>query len=363
MKISTVAWLPDTFGFCATLPQIFASGGIEYFVTQKLRWNDTTQFPNDVFLWRSPDGTELFSLMSAPIGEGIDPVKMTAFSYNYEKQTNLRSSMWLPGVGDHGGGPTRDMLEVAKRWDSSPLFPSLKFATTEEYLQGIKANSLSSLPVWDDELYLEFHRGCYTTHADQKRFNRRCEALLYQAELFASLATISANSTYPKAEIEAAWKKTLINQFHDILPGSSIPQVYVDANAAWQEVEATTTEIVQKSLKAIASKITLPTPPQKDSIPIVVFNPLNWVSSQIVTISLPTPGRKWHLYNHSGDKLPTQLTSETTLVFLAKKVESVGYSLFWLSPATAETLANTLQNRDLAPTGNTISQNSIFIGL
>jgi len=355
--ISTVAWLPDTFGFCATLPQIFASGGIEYFVTQKLRWNDTTQFPHDVFWWRSPDGTQLFSLMSAPIGEGIDPVKMTAFSYNYEKQTNSRSSMWLPGVGDHGGGPTRDMLELAKRWQSSPLFPTAKFATTERYLQDIQS---STFPIWDDELYLEFHRGCYTTHADQKRLNRRCEALLYQAELFASLATISANLTYPKAEIEAAWKKTLINQFHDILPGSSIPQVYEDANADWQEVQQVTKELVQKSLKAIASQITLPSPPQKDSIPIVVFNALNWETSQVVEISLPTPGQKWHVYNHCGEKLFTQLTSESTLLFLAKKVSSVGYSLFWLSDATAETIENTLKIPGLTLTGNNIAHHSIL---
>ncbi len=355
--ISTVAWLPDTFGFCATLPQIFASGGIKYFVTQKLLWNDTTKFPHSTFLWRSPDGTELFSLMSAPIGEGIDPVKMTAFSYNYEQQTNLRSSMWLPGVGDHGGGPTRDMLELAKRWNSSPLFPTTKFATTEEYLQDIQS---STFPVWDDELYLEFHRGCYTTHADQKRFNRRCEALLYQAELFATLATISTNSTYPKAEIEAAWKKTLINQFHDILPGSSIPQVYVDANRDWQEVEQFTTELIEKSLQAIASEISLPSPPQPNSIPIIIFNPLNWVSSQVVEISLPNPEQEWHVYNHYGDKLLTQLTSETTLVFIAKNVESVGYSLFWLIPVKAETPATTIENLDLTLTGNSISHNSIL---
>ncbi|MBW4663809.1 MAG: alpha-mannosidase [Chroococcus sp. CMT-3BRIN-NPC107] len=355
-KISTVAWLPDTFGFCATLPQIFASGGIKYFVTQKLLWNDTTKFPHAAFWWRSPDGTELFSLMSAPIGEGIDPVKMTGFSYNYEKQANLRSSMWLPGVGDHGGGPTRDMLELAKRWDLSPLFPTPKFATTEEYLQDIQS---STFPVWDDELYLEFHRGCYTTHADQKRFNRRCEGLLYKAELFASLATISANATYPKAEIEAAWKKTLINQFHDILPGSSIPKVYVDANAAWQEVEQFTTELLHSSLSAISSQITLPSPPHPNSIPIIIFNPLNWVSSQVVEISLPTPGQKWHVYNHYGDKLLTQLISETTLVFLAKKVSSVGYSLFWLSAATAETLASTSESPDFTLTGNSKAHNSI----
>ncbi len=360
-KISTVAWLPDSFGFCATLPQIFANGGIKYFVTQKLRWNDTTQFPHSAFLWRSPDGTELLSLMSAPIGEGIDPVKMAAFTYDLEKQTNLQLSLWLPGVGDHGGGPTRDMLELAKRWETSPLFPTTKFTTTEEYLQDIQANSPSAFPVWDDELYLEFHRGCYTTHADQKRFNRRCEALIYQAELFASLASISANLTYPKAEIEAAWKKILINQFHDILPGSSIPQVYVDANAAWQEVEQVTTELIQKSLSAIASQITLPSPPQRDSIPIIVFNPLNWDTSQVVTVSLPIPGQNWHIYTHSGEKLLTQLTSESTLVFLATKISSLGYTLFWLSAATAETIENTSKNLNLTLTGTKISQNSISL--
>ncbi|HEY9750301.1 MAG TPA: hypothetical protein V6C63_16570 [Allocoleopsis sp.] len=138
-KISAIAWLPDTFGFCWQLPQILKQGGIEYFVTQKLRWNDTTQFPYEAFWWRSPDGSEIFSLMSAPIGESIDPIKMTQHASMWETKIGNLETLWLPGVGDHGGGPTRDMLEMARRWQTSPFFPQLKFATAEEYLEGVRS--------------------------------------------------------------------------------------------------------------------------------------------------------------------------------------------------------------------------------
>lgn len=340
-QLCTVVWLPDTFGFCATLPQFLKQGGIEYFVTQKLRWNDTTAFPYGVFWWRSPDGTEIFSLMSAPIGEGIDPVKMATYAVDWEKQTSLKESLWLPGVGDHGGGPTRDMLEVAQRWEQSPFFPTLKFTTAQEYLSLVsnklsvtKEEELRTIPTWEDELYLEFHRGCYTTHADQKLYNRRCEGLLYEAELFASLATISAGVIYPHAELEEAWKKVLFNQFHDILPGSSIPQVYVDANQAWQDVDKIGNEILDKSLEAIASQISLPTPPHPDALPIIVFNSLNWKRSEVVAVSIPpllkeVSDKKFEIYDLEGEPLPFQL-QEDNILFLASNIPSVGYRIFWL---------------------------------
>ena len=326
--ISTVAWLPDTFGFGASLPQILKQGGIEYFVTQKLRWNDTTEFPYGAFWWRSLDGSEIFSLMSAPIGEGIDPLKMASYVCDWEKQTSLLESLWLPGVGDHGGGPTRDMLEVSQRWQKSPFFPQVEFTTAEGYLRQIRDGEEPLIPVWEDELYLEFHRGCYTTHADQKWWNRRCEGLLYQAELFAALATLSCGVDYPQAKLEAAWKQMLFNQFHDILPGSSIPQVYVDANRAWQEVEQVGTEILQQSLGAISHQISLPVPPQPDALPIVVFNPLNWQRSEVVAVSLPS-FQNWQVYNLEGHQLPSQ-TDTSTLLFLATDIPSVGYRVFWL---------------------------------
>ncbi|MDF2387281.1 alpha-mannosidase, partial [Nostoc ellipsosporum NOK] len=345
-KLSTIVWVPDTFGFCATLPQFFANAGIEYFVTQKLRWNDTTKFDYGVFWWRSPDGSEVLSLMSAPIGEGIDPVKMASYCLEWQAQTGLQASLWLPGVGDHGGGPTRDMLEIARRWQKSPLFSDIEFTTAEKYLQQIQSEARSYSPssppspsspfhTWNDELYLEFHRGCYTTHADQKRWNRLCENLLYQAELFATLATVSCGVTYPKAEIEAAWKQVLFNQFHDILPGSSITQVYVDALPQWQEVEQVGTKILQESLQAIASHTTIPEPPHPQAQPIFVFNSLNWQRSEVVSVNLPTPAtanQAWQIYDASGNELTSQLSEPTTLLFLATDIPPIGYRLFWLSP-------------------------------
>jgi alpha-mannosidase len=122
-QVSKVAWLPDTFGFCATLPQFLLSGGIEYFVTQKLRWNDTTEFPYGVFWWRSPDGSEILSLMSAPIGEGIDPIKMSSYAFDWQKQTNLQDALWLPGVGDHGGGPYPRYVRSPTALGKVSLFP------------------------------------------------------------------------------------------------------------------------------------------------------------------------------------------------------------------------------------------------
>jgi alpha-mannosidase len=362
-QLTTVAWVPDTFGFCWQLPQILKQGGIEYFVTQKLHWNDTTKFPYGVFWWRSPDGTQIFSLMAPPNTTGVmdtNPINMASYAVDWETQTHLKDAFWLPGVGDHGGGPTRDMLQVAQRWQNSPFFPNLKFTTAHAYLQHIRAQLESesgqtiveaglakklvekqttssgkqeSIPLWNDELYLEFHRGCYTTHADQKRWNRRCETLLYQAELFASLATLTAGCAYPQIELEEAWKKVLFNQFHDILPGTSIPDVFVEANQAWQDVEQVGLKILEKSLRAIASQIAIPSPPQPNAQPIFVFNPLNWQRSELVSVSLPAnPEASWAIYDLSGQELHCQLTEESTLLFLAKDIPSVGYRLYWLCP-------------------------------
>ncbi|AFZ57864.1 alpha-mannosidase [Anabaena cylindrica FACHB-243] len=332
-KVSPVVWVPDTFGFCATLPQFFANAGVEFFVTQKLRWNDTTKFDYGAFWWRSLDGSQIFSFMSAPIGETIDPVKMAQYACEWESQTGLHDSLWLPGVGDHGGGPTRDMLEIARRWQYSPVFPQLEFTSAENYLQLIKSQS-QNLPVWEDELYLEFHRGCYTTHADQKRWNRKSENLLYEAELFATLANVVCGVTYPKSDIETAWKQVLFNQFHDILPGSSITQVYEDALPEWQQVEQVGKKILDQSLRAIASHINLSQPPQPNSIPIIIFNSLNWQRSEVVSVTLPTiaADQTWKIYDIDGNQLASQ-ESENSLLFLAT-VPSVGYNIYWLSPSS-----------------------------
>jgi len=297
-RFSPVAWLPDTFGFCWQLPQIIQGGNIKYFATQKLLWNDSTEFPWEIFCWEAPDKSQILSLMLPPIGESIEPVKMAKYACKWLTKTGNKNVLWLPGVGDHGGGPTRDMLEVGKRWQESGFFPVLEFSTSENFFTDLVEENSGSFPVWQDELYLEFHRGCYTTHADQKRWNRRCENLLHQAELFSVFASILTGSCYRKNDLEMAWKLVLFNQFHDILPGSAIPEVYVDANQNWREAESLAKEILAEAIGRIAANINLLPPFPLDTFPgemvypLIVFNSLTWQRSELVSVALPAPPAK-----------------------------------------------------------------------
>jgi alpha-mannosidase len=328
-----VAWLPDTFGFCGQLPQLLQQAGIDYFVTQKLTWNDTTEFPHRLFGWRAPNGSQVLSVMSAPIGTSIDPLKMVDYAVTWEQKTGLQQSLWLPGVGDHGGGPTRDMLETVRRWQRSPLFPRLEFTRLHDCLDQFRqiAITQAELPIHRADLYLELHRGCYTTHGDQKRFNRRSEALLYEAELFAALATLIDEVPYPKLELEEAWKRVLLNQFHDILPGSSITEVFKTANEDWQTVECIGEKILSESLAAIARRFQLPEPPHPDAKPVVVFNSLNWERSELVALPLPSDLEDWVVWDLEGRSWPVQQSEDgKSLLFWADQVPGVGYRLFWL---------------------------------
>ncbi|AJD57779.1 alpha-mannosidase [Synechococcus elongatus] len=321
-----VAWLPDSFGFCWQLPQLLQQAGIDTFVTQKLRWNDSTQFPHGLFRWRSPDGSEVLALMSAPIGTGIDPEAIANYSWEWEQQTGSQESLWLPGVGDHGGGPTRDMLEQARRWQQSPCFPQLQFETLTAYLE--RLGDRDRLPVWNNELYLEFHRGCYTSHADQKAYNRQAETALYSAEVWASFASLLTGADYPKVNLEAAWKATLFNQFHDILPGSAIPEVYADADPEWQQAIATAHQVKSEALTAIAAHIAWTAPPSSTAQPWLIFNDLPGDRSTVIAID-----GHWRIFDLSGQELPSQFTPTETLV--AVTVSGMGWLGLWREAAIA----------------------------
>lgn len=414
---SKIAWLPDTFGFNWQLPQLLAQGGIRCFATQKLRWNDTNPFPHDWCWWEGLDGTRILSLTLPLIGSDIDPVEMADYATQWEANTHIPQSLWLPGVGDHGGGPTRDMLEKARRWANSPFFPTLTFTHVTDFIDTLLAgrdstsptrqtgrqsdstvavirpensshhsyqdvnrttDAISDLPVWKDELYLELHRGCYTTHADQKWYNRRCEDLLYQAELFASIATLVADQPYPQEALETAWKQVLFNQFHDILPGSSIPEVFEEANQTWQQALQATGKILEDALEAISNQIAFPKPPVPNAHPVVVFNSLNWDRTELVAVQIPQPLRanqSWQIFDATGKALTTQVVHDQIsyppqsyppvfsdsphILFQADTIPSVGYSVFWLAPCpessesgpqTAADSAWILENADLRAT-------------
>ncbi|WP_330203475.1 alpha-mannosidase [Cyanobacterium sp. Dongsha4] len=339
-KYNKVAWLPDTFGFPWQLPQILKQAEIEYFVTGKLHWNDTNKFPHGCFWWQSPDGSQIFTLMSPPNVTGVmdtNPITMTNYSLDWEKQTGLKDIFWLPGVGDHGGGPTRDMLEVAQRYDDSPFFPKIEFSTAEDYLNKISGISPQNYPVWNSELYLELHRGCYTTHGDQKYQNRYCEKLLYQAELFSTIATILHSQFIPnyqcdnhiQSQIEANWQKLLLNQFHDILPGTSITPVFTEANQLYQEIITSTNSMLSNSLDAIASYIKSPNFNLEYDYEVTIFNSLNWIRSEIVELEIE--GEKYKIYDDEGKELLTQISHEGKLLFFAENIPSIGYKSFYLT--------------------------------
>ncbi|ACB50553.1 putative alpha-mannosidase [Crocosphaera subtropica ATCC 51142] len=338
-SITEIAWLPDSFGFCLQLPQLFKQSGINYFVTGKLHWNSTVEFPHGAFWWRSLDGTQLLTVMSPPNVEGVmttHPITMTNYSVKWEQQTGLKEILWIPGVGDHGGGPTRDMIEVSQRWQQSSFFPKVNFTTAKSYLDkvsNIVKNGLD-IPVWDDELYLDLHRGYYTSHADQKYYNRRSEELLYQAELWSCLAAIIENKIIDnevKNNLELAWKKVLFNQFHDILPGTAITDVFVQANKDWEAVKTIGNRILQSAFKKVVSCLKFPTIPKPEAKPIIIFNSLNWERSEIVEID-----KNHEVYDLEGNQLITQVTHDNKLLFLAEEIPSMGYCVFWIVPSNSQ---------------------------
>lgn len=336
-----VAWLIDSFGFCWQMPQLLQQGGIDYFVTGKLHWNDSTAFPHGFFYWRSPDGSQILTLMSPPNVAGVvdtHPLTMADYALEWERQTHLKDIFWIPGVGDHGGGPTREMLQVARRWQDSPFFPEIAFDLAIDYLQSLEASAdLATLPVWQDELYLEFHRGCYTTHADQKAANRRSEVLLFQAELWSAIACWllgSERMPYPHKALSEAWKKVSFNQFHDILPGTSIPEVFAGANRDWDWAIHTAMNHRDRALMAIAQSRPFPPPPAAEAYPILVFNDLNWQRSQVATLSPPDSRvADWGIWDGEGNPVESQRDSEGKYQFWAESIPAIGYRIYWLCPA------------------------------
>jgi alpha-mannosidase len=223
------AWNPDTFGYNWQMPQICKKSGIDFFVTTKLARNDTNKFPYRLFWWESPDGSRVLTYFPNMVGEHVEGSLMNAHLMSASQAIGTREIMYLYGVGDHGGGPTQLDIDAARRLEQTNLFPVVKFGTAQPFLEGLRQQSNQlNVPVWNDELYFEYHRGVFTSQAHTKRHNRKSEVLLLNAEKFSSLAQL-LGQPYRQEDLNEAWKMVLFNQFHDILPGSSIAPVYVDA--------------------------------------------------------------------------------------------------------------------------------------
>lgn len=222
-----VAWFPDTFGFPASLPQILKGCGIEYFVTQKLNWNDTVMFPYNLFRWSSPDGSEVLAYQTLG-GYVEDPRQVWRIKYYFfalHLRHRIPELLMLYGLGDHGGGPTEEMLEFI---ESSELLKGLsdlgvdevKHVRTEDYLRMVKERYGNSLPKYVGELYLQFHRGTYTSEAKIKELIKDCEYLLEILEKLLTIKYLALGKPYDTSEVESLWRDLLTSQFHDVAAGS-----------------------------------------------------------------------------------------------------------------------------------------------
>ena len=218
-------WIPDVFGYAANLPQIIKKAGCDFFLTQKISWNRINHFPYNTFRWRGIDGTEVVTHFPPEdtYNSNLFAGALAKAQDNFEQNNTQDGFACLFGIGDGGGGPSYGHVECGRLCRNLEGTPKVKFATAQSFFDSILAGDISALPHWVGELYLEMHRGTLTTQARTKRNNRKLEQLLSLTEFVCSMLPAAK---YPRKELDKLWKCLLINQFHDILPGSSIRMVY-----------------------------------------------------------------------------------------------------------------------------------------
>ncbi len=259
-----VLWLPDTFGFPWSLPQLAKEAGLDYFFTIKLGWSQYNRFPYDAFWWEGIDGTRILAHFSTT----KDAASTFAATYNAKATPEQVMTTWTNfqqkdagppeatppllmayGHGDGGGGPTREMIENIQEMGDFPGLPRVRPGKVGDFFRELEARAGDRLPVWNGELYLEYHRGVYTSQARIKRANRKSEFHLHDAEFLAAWAALLAPAYgYPHARLTEAWRLLALNQFHDILPGSSIAAVYEDALAQHERIAAIAREVRDEAL-------------------------------------------------------------------------------------------------------------------
>jgi len=249
------AWLPDTFGFTAAFPQIARSAGADSFLTQKMSWNDTNTLPHHTFLWEGIDGTRIFTHFppNDTYGSDLSGADLAKAQRQFAEKGTSNVSATLFGWSDGGGGPTREMLGAAHRTEDLEGSPRVTLGTPGEFFERAKAG-LGEPAVWTGELYLETHRGTYTSQAETKRGNRRSEHLLREAELWSATAAARRLLDYPYDELEAIWRTVLLQQFHDILPGSAIAWVHQEAEAHYRRIEGELESLIASAQRALAGR-------------------------------------------------------------------------------------------------------------
>ncbi len=336
-----ILWLPDVFGYSAALPQILKGFGIDYFVTSKISWNEYNRLPYDTFMWEGLDGTEILSyfITANDYEKVISGVHRTIYeatinpsqikgSYERYKPKQMNDEVIISyGYGDGGGGPTKDMLENYSRLNKGiPGSPKTTTKFALDYFKDLekRVEDYKRLPKWKGELYLEFHRGTYTTIAKNKKYNRMSEYLYQDLELFSSIAkTVDDNFKYDKKRINDNWELILLNQFHDIIPGTSIKEVYDESWRQYESVLENGKDLLNNALKAISSKINL-----KEKA-LVVFNQLSFERNEYIELPKELKGKT--LVYGDGAEVLVQNISDSKDIAYVTNIPAKGYKVLYIN--------------------------------
>jgi alpha-mannosidase len=300
---SPILWLPDVFGYAWALPQLIKQAGLEYFMTIKIGWSQYNRLPYDTFLWQGIDGTKILTHFSTVPDPGNYASTYNAMANAREalgtwtnfQQKELHNDLLMAyGFGDGGGGPTREMLENIEVMKDFPALPQVRHSSAIAFFESIVSRTASSMmPTWNGELYLEYHRGTYTSQARNKRLNRKSEFLLHDAEFLAMYASLLTKYQYPASEFTDAWKIVCLNQFHDIIPGSSIGPVYEESRQQYAEVGANVTRIRDEALTALSEQL------EGD---VLLVNPTSFAQPGLVFLPIESPQG----FTRDGRSVPVQ---------------------------------------------------------
>ncbi len=316
-KDCKILWLPDVFGYTAALPQILKKSGIDYFMTCKLPSNEINRFPYDTFSWRGIDGTDVLAHCTTYISgynPNVEGGEMITGWRKYE-QKNINDDILIPfGFADGGGGVSYGQLETVLRAKKGiPGMPEIKIGTVGDYFNRLneKVSQSRKLPVWSGEIYYEKHRGTYTSMARIKKQNRKCEFLYSNANWLSALADCIGGFAFPKAQYEAGVKKMLLNQFHDVLPGTSIKEVYEDTDVLYREAFDIGNGICRDALSVLNF--------DNDKEKITVFNPFSKKVSGYVELNgryiyvndVPAKGYAVYSVNASAPDVPVAVSGNT----------------------------------------------------
>jgi alpha-mannosidase len=303
---SPVLWLPDVFGYAWALPQLIQQAGLKYFMTIKIGWSQYNRLPYDTFMWQGIDGTQILTHFSTVKEFGSEyastynsmanPKEALGTWQNFQQKEMQRDLLMAYGFGDGGGGPTREMLENIEVMKNFPSLPQVKQSSVKQFFESIAPLTESKMmPVWNGELYLEYHRGTYTTQARNKRANRKAEFLLHDTEFLSAYASLITNYKYPTAEFQNAWRTICLNQFHDIIPGSSIGAVYEESQQQYAELTTKVTQLRYEALQALANKL---------DGDLLLINPTSFTQRGLVFV----PGDSFQRFTLDGKPVPAQQT-------------------------------------------------------